>query len=89
LDEPVAGMNPIESENIVKLLRKLNDSGLTIILVEHSMNVIMNITSHIIVLDSGRIIAEGKPESICKDSKVIEAYLGKKGGIERARNKRS
>ena len=80
LDEPVAGMNPAESEEVVALLRELKKTGLTIILVEHSMNVVMNITEYIVVLDRGSIIATGSPEEILSNEQVIEAYLGKKGG---------
>ena len=80
LDEPVAGMNPAESEEVVVLLRELKKTGLTIILVEHSMNVVMNITEYIVVLDRGSIIATGSPKEILSNEQVIEAYLGKKGG---------
>lgn len=83
LDEPVAGMNPTESESIVKLLRQLKETGLTIILVEHAMNVVMNITTDIVVLDRGEIIAKGTPSEILADEKVIEAYLGKRGGMKK------
>lgn len=80
LDEPVAGMNPTESEGIVSLLKKLRADGLTAILVEHTMNVVMNICDDIVVLDMGQIIAEGKPAEILANQRVIDAYLGKRGG---------
>ncbi len=80
LDEPVAGMNPTEAEAVVVLLRKLRDDGLTAILVEHTMNVVMNICDDIVVLDMGQIIAKGKPMEILANQKVIDAYLGKRGG---------
>jgi branched-chain amino acid transport system ATP-binding protein len=80
LDEPVAGMNPTESETVVSLLRRLRADGMTIILVEHTMNVVMNICDDIVVLDMGEIIATGKPSDILSNQRVIDAYLGKRGG---------
>ena len=80
LDEPVAGMNPVESESIMELLSKLLNTGITVILVEHSMNVVMNICSDIVVLDKGKIIAVDAPAGILSNQIVIDAYLGKRGG---------
>ena len=77
LDEPVAGMNVLESEELMTLLKKLrHDFDLTILLIEHDMHFVMNICERIIVLDYGKIIAEGEPVEIKNNPAVIKAYLG-------------
>lgn len=78
LDEPAAGMNPQESEELLRFIRRLRDDfKLTILLIEHDMKVVMNVCEYIHVLDHGIQIANGTPDEIRSNAKVIEAYLGK------------
>jgi branched-chain amino acid transport system ATP-binding protein len=77
LDEPTAGMNPQETEEMMTTIKNLRDLGKTVILIEHDMKVVMGISERIIVLDHGVKIAEGTPEEIKNNPMVIEAYLGK------------
>ena len=78
LDEAMAGLNVIETRDAVELVKKIRDKGLTVILVEHVMEVVMPISDRVIVLDYGVKIAEDTPENIVKNDKVIKAYLGDK-----------
>ena len=83
LDEPAAGMNPQESEELMNFILKLRDMGQTILLIEHDMSVVMNISDRIYVIDHGRKIAEGLPAEIARNEQVVRAYLGS-GGIRDA-----
>jgi branched-chain amino acid transport system ATP-binding protein len=76
LDEVLAGLNPSEIRDIVPLIRKLCERGITILMIEHVMQAVMSLSQHIYVLAEGAIIAEGAPQEVASDRRVIEAYLG-------------
>lgn len=77
LDEPAAGLNPRETEEVGALLLKLRDLGITLLVIEHDMTLVMGLSERIVVLDQGRVIATGPPREIRRHPRVIEAYLGK------------
>lgn len=76
LDEPAAGMNPQETQGLIRLIERIRDTGKTILLIEHDMNVVMGTADRVAVLEYGRKIADGYPEHVQNDANVIKAYLG-------------
>lgn len=77
MDEPTAGMNPAETRELMDLIRRLRDGGLTVLVIEHDMTLVMGISDRVIVLDHGELLTEGPPEAVRADLRVIEAYLGR------------
>jgi branched-chain amino acid transport system ATP-binding protein len=86
LDEPAAGMNPKESQDLMDFIRHLRDKlGITIILIEHQMRVVMGISEKVTVLDYGKKIAEGTPADVQSNPQVVEAYLGRGSSVQHTR----
>ncbi|MEM7693122.1 MAG: ABC transporter ATP-binding protein [Pseudomonadota bacterium] len=82
LDEPAGGVNPSLLEEIIGHIRKLNEQGLTVLIVEHNMDLIMRLSQHIVVMAQGQVIAKGTPQEVQNDPAVLDAYLG--GALEEA-----
>ncbi len=85
LDEVLAGLNPQEVAEMLDVIRKIREQGITLIMIEHLMHAVMNVSDHVVALDYGRKIAEGTPQEVTNDPKVIEAYLGDPKVAERFR----
>jgi branched-chain amino acid transport system ATP-binding protein len=79
LDEPVSGMNPSETAAFIELIRRIRERNVTVLLVEHDMRLVMNVSERIVVLNYGKIIAEGPPRAIQENPEVVRAYLGHGG----------
>jgi branched-chain amino acid transport system ATP-binding protein len=84
LDEPAAGCNAVETQEIERLVRRIADTGVAVVLVEHDMKLVMRISDRVLVLDRGRPLAEGPPAQVRENSAVIEAYLGRHAARETA-----
>ncbi|MBN1838394.1 MAG: ABC transporter ATP-binding protein [Spirochaetales bacterium] len=83
LDEVMAGLNPTEIDEFLRILREVASGGLTILMVEHIMRAVMSVAGRVLVLDHGELICEGKPEEVAQDERVIKAYLGERYRYQR------
>ena len=76
LDEPAAGMNPQETDDLMKTIRRIRDLGITVVLIEHDMKLVSGICEYLYVLNFGRLLAEGTPKEVLSNPEVVKAYLG-------------
>ena len=83
LDEVMAGLTPADSEVVIDLVHKINDSGITVIIIEHVMKAVMSLSQRIYVLNQGRLIAQGTPKEVSENAEVIKSYLGEKARKEK------
>jgi branched-chain amino acid transport system ATP-binding protein len=79
LDEPAAGLNDVETAELASLLRAVRNSGVTVMVVEHNMSLVMGVADRVVVLDAGSLVASGTPQEVRQNSRVIEAYIGRDG----------
>jgi branched-chain amino acid transport system ATP-binding protein len=78
LDEPTVGMNPTETAEVLEQLLELRAEGQAMLLVEHKLDLVMKLSDHVLVMDSGKLIAQGTPDVVQADERVIEAYIGRR-----------
>jgi branched-chain amino acid transport system ATP-binding protein len=81
LDEMMGGLNPVEQEKMINIVRRLNQEGITLLVIEHNMRVIMSLSQRVVVLNYGEKIAEGSPEEVARNQNVIKVYLGDQGNV--------